>query len=122
MRANTFSKKTYIARVLTLEFTDDKMRESYQVYKIGSAQYPHARLQQLERDKLTDYYGEKFLLEAVFPMNIENALHLKYRERRLNWGRCNELFYFSPEEMERVIKDNGFTPVGWEYDKANIVE
>lgn len=111
------TKKTYIARVLTLEFTDDEMRSKYNVYKIGSAEYPVSRLKQLEQDKLTDYYGESFLLEAVFPMNIENALHRKFIDRRLNHGRCNELFYFSWDEMDSIIKDHGFTPIYWEYDK-----
>lgn len=115
-------KKTYIARVLTLEFNDPKMRKKYNVYKIGSAEYPALRLHNLTHDKLTDYYGEQFLLEATFPMNIENELHRRYIDRRINHGRCNELFYFSMKEMDKIIKDNGFTPMFWEYDKSKMKE
>lgn len=106
-KANFLHKKTYIARCLTLELANPQLA-GYNVYKIGSAFEPSVRLYQLERDKLSDYFGEKFHLEAVCPINIEHRLHTKYVYRRLNYGRTLELFFFTPEEVSQIIKDNGF--------------
>lgn len=112
-------KKTYIARCLSLEFTDPRMR-GYYVFKIGSSAFPEGRVQQLTSDIGTGYEGETFLLEAKLDKNIERPLQWIFDERRLEWKKTRELFFFTPVEIDAIIKEYGFSIVNWEYDKKHL--
>lgn len=101
-------KQTYIARVMTLEFSDDSMRQKYNVYKIGSSKRPFWRLVELSRDKYGSYYNESFEMCGTYPLNIENDLHQKLSSRRIHFGKASELFYLTTEELKDLMQSIGF--------------